>query len=33
MKLEVVYGYDKEIQPGFQALGGEDGQGPRGCFE
>ncbi len=28
MKLEVVYGYEKEIQPGVQARGGEDGQGP-----
>ena len=33
MKLEVVYGYEKEIQPGVQARGGEDGQGPGGCVE
>ncbi len=26
VKLEVVYGYEKEILPGIQARGGEDGQ-------
>ena len=30
MKLEVVYGYKKEIQPGVQARGGEDSQGSGG---
>ena len=33
MKLEVVYGDEKEIQPGIQARGGEDGLGPWGCVE
>lgn len=31
MKLEAVYGYENEIQPGVQARGGEDGQGPGCC--
>ena len=33
MKLEVVYEYEKEIQAGIQARGGEDGQGSGGCVE
>ena len=33
MKLEVVNGYEEEIQPGVQACGGEDGLGPGGCLK
>ncbi len=33
MKLEIFYGNEKEIQPGVQARGGEDGPGRGGALK
>ena len=33
MKLDIIYGNEKEIQPGVETCCGEDGPGPGGCLE